>query len=662
MLDYVSIQKSLAEQEMYESILTQAEAFKAATRQVPVLARQDPEGFAKAWKTLSTEKPTRAPKSAFFDPLSLQYALGYKDRRYNLTYDTLKRISTQLSVVASIVNTRIAQIASFAMPYRTTKSLGYIIRHKEAERLTTNSERRFIQQLEAFIAGCGEPGVENPFTRIKRPKFEHFLKQIVRDTLTYDQLTFEIVPRNNGIPFEFRAVDASTIRIASPDRDSGTAFSYSTHQRNLIPGMTGPVPYRYGNMYIGQQYGQHLSQADTVQYVQVINGQIENVYNDRELAFGIRNPRTDIYVQGYGFGELEQLITIVTSLLYAEEYNRRFFTQGAHPKGILNFKGDNWTPDQLEAFKRQWIAQVAGAENAWKTPITQSEGLEWVSMQMTNQDMQFNIWIEYLLKVTCGVFLIDPAEINFDLHGGVQQTPLFESSQEWKLKASRDRGLKPLLRFIAGLINEHIIDRIDDHFVFEFIGLDELTEQEKHDMMKEQVSTYMTLNEARRTLDLPDIPGGVGELPLNPVLLQLLQFLDGKQQREQEMAMQQQQQAMAAQQGVQLDENGQPIPPPDQGQPGPQGPDELSQTKAAAAQQKMEQSARKHPLELAFLKQKILNGGGQLPPEAEEQGQAPQEMSPAPEQEPQQRTYTDLIGKSGTVDFDTWLDRMRSRL
>ena len=656
MLDYVSIQKSLASRELFDSILPQVQEFQSATSHIPAIARQDPEGFIKAWKTLSTEKPSRAPKSAFFDPLSLQYALGYKDRRYNLTYETLKRVASQLSIVSAIINTRIAQIASFSAPYRTTKSLGYIIRHKEAERLTTNSERRFIQQLEAFISSCGEPGRENPFTRIKRPKFEHFLKQVVRDTLTYDQLTFEVVPRNNGIPFEFRAVDASTIRIASPDRDTGTAVSHSYHQRNLIPGMTGPTPYRYGNMYVGQQYGREMLPHETVQYVQVINGQIENVYNDNELSFGIRNPRTDIYVQGYGFGELEQLITIITSLLYAEEYNRRFFTQGAHPKGILNFKGDNWTPDQLEAFRRQWVAQIAGAENAWKTPITQSEGLEWVNMQLTNQDMQFNIWIEYLLKVTCGVFLMDPAEINFDLHGGVQQTPLFESSQEWKLKASRDRGLKPLLRFIAGLINEHIIDRIDDHFVFEFIGLDELTEQEKHDMMKEQISTYMTLNEGRRTLDLPDIPGGVGELPLNPVILQLLQFLDGKRQREEEKAMQdqqmaQQQQMMQQQQQQgQVDEQGNPIQPE-------QTPDELTQTKVAAAQQKMQHADNKHPLELAYLKQKIINGGGQIPPELDQQQQPVEE---APTGEFQQPQYAGLVGKA--IDFDTWLDSMRSKL
>lgn len=659
MIDYSAIQNKLSSGGSFDTIIDEVQQQQAAISHVPVLSRQDANGFQKAWKVLSTDKVSRAPKSAFFDPLSLQYALGYKDRRYNLTYETLRRISNQLSVVAAIINTRIAQIASFSQPYRTTKSLGYAIRHKEAERLTTNSERRFIQQLEAFIADCGEPGRENPFTRVKRPKFEYFLKQIVRDTLTYDQIGFEIIPRNNGIPFEFRAVDAATIRLASPDRDAGNSMEHSYYQRNLIPGMTGPTPYRYGNMYIGQRYGVYPAFDDTVYYVQVINGQIENVYTDSELAFGIRNPRTDIYAQGYGFGEMEQLITIITSLLYAEEYNRRFFIQGAHPKGILNFKGDNWTPDQLEAFRRQWVAQVAGAENSWKTPITQSEGLEWVSMQLSNQDMQFNVWMEYLIKVTCGVFLIDPAEINFDLHGGVQQTPLFESSQEWKLKASRDRGLKPLLRFIAGLINEYIIDRIDDHFVFEFMGLDELTEQEKHEMMKEQISSYLTLNEVRRTLDLPDIQGGIGEVPLNPVLIQLMQFMSQQQMQQQQMAQQQEQMAQQQQQQQEgSDQSGQGNG--ENGQDMSQQLDPVKQVKMQQAQQKMEQTAAKHPLDLAYLRQKIINQGG-TPPDmpTEQQTSSEDQQVEQPSQGPQ---YTDLVGKAQTLDFDTWLNNMRSKL
>ena len=91
---------------------------------------------------------------------------------------------------------------------------------------------------------------------------------------------------------------------------------------------------------------------------------------------------------------------------------------------------------------------------------------------------------------------------------------------EWKLKASRDRGLKPLLRFLAKLLNRNIIDKIDDHFTLEFVGLDDLSETEKHEMLVEQISSYMTLNEARRTLDLPDLPGG--DIPMNPTFVQAM--------------------------------------------------------------------------------------------------------------------------------------------
>jgi hypothetical protein len=213
--------------------------------------------------------------------------------------------------------------------------------------------------------------------------------------------------------------------------------------------------------------------------------------------------------------------------------------QGSAPKGILNFKGDTMTPDMMEGFRRQWRAGLEGVENSWRTPILQSEaGLEWIDLHPTNREMEYNSWIEYLIKITCAIFLMDPAELNFDLHGGVQQTPLFESSQEWKLKASRDRGLKPLLRFIAKLINENIVSKIDDHFVFDFIGLDELTEQEKHTLRTEQVSSYLTLNEVRRTDDLDDLE--YGDMPMNPTYLQAMQIKMTMEQQKQQMEQQQQ--------------------------------------------------------------------------------------------------------------------------
>lgn len=505
----------------YNSIVSEVVKMQMATDHIMPMVR---EQISKGWKQIPNADAARGSKSWFYDPLTLQYSMGYKDRRSSLSYDMLRRISGQLSIVSAIINTRSAQIAAFAQPYRQSRSLGYVIKHKDPDHATTSAEIEHIKDLERFIQGCGrsEP---NPYSRVERDGFDDFIRKLVRDSLTFDQACFEVVPDRLGIPYEFMAVDASTIRIASDDRYVGINSSF--HERT---GFVPSVPGRFQSLYEGRNYGDDevtTASGKPISFIQLINGNIENVYSRDELAFGVRNPRTDVYVSGYGYGELEQLITIVTSHLYAEEYNRKFFSQGSAPKGLLNLKGDNWTPEMLEEFQRMWQAQVSGAENSWKTPVLQSEGLEWIDLNKTNREMEFGQWIEYLIKITTGVFLIDPAELNFDLAGGVQQTPLFESSSEWKLKASRDRGLKPLLKFFSKLINKHIIDKIDDHFTLEFAGLDELSEQDKHNMLTEQLAAYMTLNEVRRQLDLPDLPNG--DIPMNPVYLQALQISNDKE-------------------------------------------------------------------------------------------------------------------------------------
>lgn len=502
---------------------------------IPMLARED---LVKA--RIKLEEPKHGYTSLFEDPLSVHYVMGYKDRKYSLSYDMLKKIPSQLSIVASILQTRCNQVASFSVPFRNSKSVGYVVKHKNPGRSTTKGEREMIQDMEKFIYACGykDPNPHNPFPR---DDFETFLKKVVRDSLMYDQMTFEIVPDRRGTPYEFMAVDASTIRLAAPmvtgvegmdNRELPLSSSLRSGEINSnMFGWGGPYrsaapdPYRLLRLT-------SRNANDRPSFVQVHNGQIWNVYTKDELAFGVRNPRTDIYIQGYGQSELEMLIQTITSHLYAEEYNRRFFMQGTSPKGMLSFKGDSMTPDQLEVFRRQWRAQMEGVQNSWKTPIFQSDqGIEWIPLDRSNAEMEYSQWMEYLIKITCGVFLIDPAELNFDLHGGVSQTPLFESSQEWKLKASRDKGLKPLLRFIAKQINEHVIEKIDDHFIFDFVGLDELTEMEKHELRKEQVSSYMTLNEIRRAEDLTDLPDG--DIPMNPTYIQAMIARQQAEQMEQ---------------------------------------------------------------------------------------------------------------------------------
>lgn len=542
----------------YNQIVEEVSQWKDMTKHIPALISED---IAKS--RYRPDKPATDVKSFTFDPLAIQYSMGFKDRKYSLSYDVLKRIPQQLSIIGAILQTRCNQVASFSVPYRNTKSLGFVIKHKTPGKLTTKGEREFIQDLERFIYNCGADKPNRHNIDVKRDDFETFLRKLVRDSLQFDQACFEVVPDISGKPYEFLAVDASTIRLATQRSLFGPNDTWHNRPAAVSEHFMRrghESPYKTMKLYTG------ADPLDRPSFVQVINGQIENVYTGNEMAFGVRNPRTDIYMQNYGMSELEMLVSIITAHLYAEEYNRRAFMQGTAPKGMLVFKGDTMTPDQLEGFRRQWRGYLEGTENSWRTPIMQSEqGIDWVDMHRSNSEMEYSAWMEYLIKVTCGVFLIDPAELNFDLHGGVSQTPLFESSAEWKLKASRDRGLKPLLRFIAKLINDNIVSKIDDHFMFDFVGLDELTEQEKHELRKEQVASYMTLNEIRRAEDLPDIEGG--DLVMNPTYLQGMNL---KQQWEQ-----QEQMANAGAAGGQP-QGGGPQPP----MPGTQAPAEGQQPQA----------------------------------------------------------------------------------
>src|SRR5690606_37532368 len=155
--------------------------------------------------------------------------------------------------------------------------------------------------------------------------------KIVRDSLIYDQMTFEVVPDRVGRPAEIHAVDASTVRAAGVELEDGQSY--------VTPDT--------------------LSKSD-IKWVQIIDNDIVNEFNGSDLAFAVRIPRTDINVQPYGFSELEILVQQVTAHLWAEEYNSRYFSQGGTTKGILNLKGQNIQKEQLDAFRRQWTAQIAG--------------------------------------------------------------------------------------------------------------------------------------------------------------------------------------------------------------------------------------------------------------------------------------------------------------
>lgn len=469
-------------------------------------------------------------KSYIVDPYEFQSFLGYKDKPFALSYQMLRRISYSVPIVRSIISTRIEQIVSFCEPQKDKYSTGFVIRKKkghffndqETDKLTKEEQNK-IELMTEFLLNCG---INNTFDG---DDFDTFIRKIVNDSLTYDQMCFEVVHDKKGRPVEFCAVDASTIRIA----DSADSQKYEEK-----------VSVDNNGMHRQKVMGYYAA------YCQIKDSQITADYYPWEMAFGVRNPTTNIYAGGYGIGEIEILMQTITSMIWSDEYNRRFFSHGSAPKGFFKIKpGTNISDSKLAQFKQQWQAMMAGVHNSHKTPVFEGD-IDWIDLQHNNRDMEFSKWQEYLIKIASAVFRIDPAEINFPLSGGSDQKAMFEGNNEARLKHSKDKGLTPLLKFIERKINKYIIQRIDPNYVFEFTGLGVESPAEELDADIKMMSNFMTVDEVRTKRGLKPLgEERGGNLIANGVVAQQLAA------KQQAAMMQQQQEQMAQQQAAGSDED-----------------------------------------------------------------------------------------------------------
>jgi hypothetical protein len=452
-----------------------------------IMQKGDDGRGAKLDQTVRAE----SPKGLLHDPFTALDQLGFRERPTTLTFMTLSEMARKVPPFTAYLQTRLNQMAAQAKPQPDQHSSGFkiVLKDKQA-RLTPELQRR-ADDISRMVVRCGHPGCN-----VKRDKFGAWMRKTIWDSLVYDQWATEIVPQaGKDTPAYWRALDAATIRLAD-----------TLDELDEVD--------------------------DSISTVQVYQDTVIAEWADEEMMFGVRNPRSDIRHSGYGFPELEMLVTIVTALLWGVDYNSKFFSQGSVAKGILNFKGA--VPQkELESFKRHWYAMITGITNAWRTPVTNADDLQWVNMQSSNRDMEFSQWIDWLLKVTCAVVQIAPEEIGFQFGNAGQSSTLSEGAQADKLSASKDKGLVPLAEHIAEHLNDKVISIIDDRFQLEFPGISARSAEQLIDLQTKEVKTVKTVDEARKQRGEDPLPDGMGELILDPVWFQMWQAKQQAKQQQQ---------------------------------------------------------------------------------------------------------------------------------
>jgi hypothetical protein len=407
------------------------------------------------------------------------------------------------------------------------------------------------KKAQDFLLNCGI--VENRPFETKKWNFDAALRAWTRDSLTYDKYATEIVPDRAGRVHHWFPIDGATVKYAS-----NRLKDYKQMAENFI---NLDILYPENKVEAMEKQKvldlqQPLLDANAYKYVQVIRGKIERAYTEDELKLGIRNITTDIYNNGYGIPELELVVSLVTGHLNAEFYNQAYFTQGFSAKGILHIKAAI-NRRKLETVRQQWQHMLKGARNSFQTPIFAGmEDVAWIPLTQNHNDIGFEGWMRYLIKMICAIYQIDPQEIGIGFkEEGSGGSSLGGDNTKQKLDQSKDKGLYPLLRHIENYINEQILKAFDKRFIIKFCGVSAETQAESVDRQEKERKFKKTVNEIRAEDGLPPLPG-MDDVILGPEYMTWYSTFSKKAEEQQAQLQQQQADALAAQGGAPGGEEG----------------------------------------------------------------------------------------------------------
>lgn len=409
-------------------------------------------------------------KSIFFLPDSIAYSgRGYKETLSRISFQTLQRMGN-LYCVRNVISTRIEQITRFLKFSTDEQKEGFTIRRKrslfnskEDMKEMTKAEQKRVERIVRFLEDGGETDKWE-----MSDSFVTFVRKIMQDSLSIDQLAFEITRTRGQELHQFKAIDGSMIRFLDT------------------------VDPNYAHQFDQYRYKGYLPKYCQVFDQQIVfNKQLNTyvMYYPWELGFGIRNVGTDIWQNGYGRSELESLIEIITYILNGVQYNGNFFKNGSNPKGFIKMNGPNTNQTQLNDFKQKWRQMLTGTENSHKIPIFAGLDLEWVDLQKGNRDMEFDNWTKFLIVLLCSVYRIDPSELGFQFR---EAANLFgQQGQRVRLDHSKQKGLFPLLIFLQDIINKFLISELDEEMEFAFTGIEVEDEEKQVKLDSEKLSAGM---------------------------------------------------------------------------------------------------------------------------------------------------------------------------
>lgn len=485
-------------------------------------------------KQTSGEAKKKAPSLAFSElPAPQSNFLGlFKPRTRLLPPELIKTIRVTDHLIAAILRTRGNIMKLYGHLKKDRFDVGIEIKIKPEflkiltpEQFTKVAEK--IKRLEKILLNCGhDEGLENQ----DRMTLADYLSIQTINGLSFASHATEIIydrsvkPDSNGnFPFHrFRPVDAATIfRVPKGGKELGNLREVAIKALEAIEGQTFDIDI-------------DKLREDRYAWVQMIEMQPKQGFTHDEMLVYNLFPSTDVEHNGYPVSPLDTCINCITTHISIEAYWKTYFSNGKSSKGMLVIKSEEVDQQMIDAIKMQFNASINSVSNAFRTPIfgiSTDDSVEWTSTQDKLENGEFNFTYDQVARNILSSFGVSPDEIPGygHLSKGTGSQTLSESNNEFKMTASRDSGLRPLILGWQTFFNQRLVPIIEPELSqiidIKLSGLDAESKEQEAARLQQDSALFYDYDTLQQEVDLNPVGEAIGgKLPFNERFRQVLDF------------------------------------------------------------------------------------------------------------------------------------------
>ncbi|MFC9465197.1 phage portal protein [Streptomyces coelicoflavus] len=203
---------------------------------------------------------------------------------------------------------------------------------------------------------------------------------------------------------------------------------------------------------------------------------------------------------------------------YAREWQRSSYANGGRPTGVVYLGDMNET--EFAQVKASWRSSMQGPENAGKTLLVRSspgaggqaggKGIGYERLTFTPEEMSY---LESRMANGAEVMLAFGVPHDYLSAGTTYENRAAAKATLWS------DTIKPKLEMIASEIDLRLLPSDAEEAAFDLSGVEALQEAQDSVANRARASMYAditTVDEARATLGLDPLPGGIGQNTLTP--------------------------------------------------------------------------------------------------------------------------------------------------